>query len=85
MQHTRGPLAELGGAHRVDAVAHRDDSVEVVVVDAACHLAWALGSNYPEFPDSCLTLQLTGGEDVPEVLADGAYVDVEQLGHQALR
>ena len=35
----------------------------------------------PEFPDSCLTLQLTGGEDVPEVLADGAHVDVEQLGH----
>ena len=38
-QHAGGPLAELGGAHRVDAVAHRDDGVEVVVVDAACHLA----------------------------------------------
>ena len=38
-QYAGGPLAELGGAHRVDAVTDRDDGVEVVVVDAACHLA----------------------------------------------
>ena len=55
------------------------------MVDAACHLAQTLGPNYPEFPDSCLALQLAGGEDVPQVLADGAHVNIEQLGHQALR
>lgn len=55
------------------------------MVDAACHLAQTFGSNYPEFPDSCLALQLAGGEDVPQMLANGAHVDVEQLGHQALR
>ena len=33
--------------------AFGDGSV-LVVVDAAHHLAQALGSNYPEFPDSCL-------------------------------
>lgn len=39
MQHAGGPLAEPGSAHRVDAVAHRDDGVEIVVFDAARHLA----------------------------------------------
>ena len=41
--------------------------------------------NYPESPDSCLPLQLTGGEDVAQVLADGAHIDVEQLSHQLPR
>ncbi len=30
-------------------------------------------------------LQFTRGEDIPEVLADGAHIDIEQFGHQALR
>lgn len=38
-QHAGGPLSELGSTHRVDSVAHRDDGVEIVVGDAARHLA----------------------------------------------
>ena len=37
-----------------------------------------------EISGSCLALQLSGAVDVPEVLANGAHVDVEQLGHQTL-
>ena len=84
-QHLSGPLAELSGPHRVDPVTNRDDGIEVVVVDAARHLPGALGSNYPESPDSCLPLQLAGGKNVAQVLADGAHIDVEQLSHQLLR
>ena len=55
------------------------------MVDAARHLPGALGSNYPESPDSCLPLQLAGGKNVSQVLADGAHIDIEQLSHQLLR
>jgi len=48
-QHAGGPLAELGGAHRVDAVTDRDDGVEVVVLN---RVSLTVTCSYPEFPDN---------------------------------
>src|ERR1041385_872870 len=78
------PDAELRCLRAVDPVADRDDRIEVVEHNVARDLAAALGSNYPDFPESCLLDQLTTSENVAEMLADGADVDAEQLSHASL-
>lgn len=45
------------------AETDREDGVQVVVLDLPRHLPFALGSNYSEFPDSCLPTQFTFVED----------------------
>ena len=44
-QHAGVPPAEPGGAHRIDAVAHRNDGVEVVVGDPPTDLPLSLLAN----------------------------------------
>src|SRR5690606_19138066 len=44
----------------------------------------ALGSNYPEIPDSCRSLEFPLLIDVSEVFVDGAQVLLEQLGDLGL-
>ena len=78
------PDAELRGLRAVDPVADGDDGVEVVEGDVAGDLAAPLGSNDPDFPESCLLRELTAGEDVAQVFVDRANVDAEQLGHASL-
>ena len=80
------PLAELGAAAAANAVANRDDHLEVVVLDFARNLAIAFTSNYSELPNSCLAAgQLTVREDPLEVLVHRRHRDLEQLGDQRLR
>jgi hypothetical protein len=47
-------------------------------------VSFFFGLNYPEFPDSCFWLDFCGLKDVFQVLADGAHIHGEQLGHQLL-
>jgi hypothetical protein len=79
------PLTELCGAYGIDAVADRNDGVEVVEVHSPRNFPLALLLNYPEFPDSCLRHKLLTGKDISQMLADGAYIHCEQLCHQLLR
>ena len=67
------------------AVADGEDGGQAVVLDLAGDLARALGSNYPEFPDSCLPAQFALLEDVHQVLVDRPHVLLEQLRHERLR
>lgn len=67
-------------------------SAAVLPVTAQCslfctvlkNLASSFGSNHPDFPESCLLGQLTAAVIVAEMLAHGADVDTEQLGHASL-
>ena len=40
------PLAELCGTDGVDSIAHGDDGIEVIVIDAAPHITAALPANH---------------------------------------
>lgn len=53
-----GPDAKLGDATGVDAVAHRDNGVEVVVFDRTRYFPHTLLANYREVPGSCQLLEL---------------------------
>ena len=44
----------------------------------------ALGSSYPEFPDSCLPQQFAFTEDVLNMFVDGLHRFLKQVGHLAL-
>lgn len=46
-------LAELSGANGVHAIAHRDNRVQVVVLNLPRDLAKAFLANYPIISDSC--------------------------------
>jgi len=78
------PLAELGAAWAPDAVADGENGGEAVVLDVAGNLPRPLGSNYPEFPDSCLWAQFAFLENVHQVLVDRPDVFLEQLRDQRL-
>ena len=80
----RGPDPEARGLAAVDAVADRNDRVEIVEHDLARNLATSLASNSPNSLDSCCFAQLPGGEDLLEVIADRANVDAEELGELLL-
>jgi hypothetical protein len=60
-------------------ISHGQDGVEVVVVDEPFDFPCALAANDPEFPDGCRGVQLALGEDISQVLADGAGVPAKQL------
>jgi hypothetical protein len=49
------------------------------VVDEPFDFPCALAANDPEFPDGCRGVQLALGEDISQVLADGAGVPAKQL------
>jgi bifunctional N-acetylglucosamine-1-phosphate-uridyltransferase/glucosamine-1-phosphate-acetyltransferase GlmU-like protein len=46
------PLTKLRASLAAHAKPHSQDGLETVMADLAGHLAFALDSNYPEFPDS---------------------------------
>jgi len=77
-QDADGPLAELGGAGRVHPETDGDDGVEVVVLDRTGHLASTFQANYPEIPEGCRLREFAAGEDVLQVLTDGAHIHPEQ-------
>src|SRR5882672_2351546 len=83
-QHSRGPLAELHTALRVDAIPNRNNGVEVVVLDRSGDLALSFGLNYREILGSCRLAQLALREDILQVQADIVGGCIEQLGHLAL-
>jgi len=55
------------------------------VLDLSGDLPRALGSNYPEFPDSCLPTQFAFVEDIHQVLVDRPYILLEKLPDERLR
>jgi hypothetical protein len=60
-------LVPLRGLRRLDAVAGRDDDVEVVAsVVSAC----AVGSSCPDIPDNCVFLKFPVFEHVANAFAD---------------
>jgi hypothetical protein len=61
------------------------DGVQVVVFDLPRHLPFALDSNHPEFPDSCLPAQFSLVENIDQVLIDRSHILVEQLSDERLR
>lgn len=79
-QGARGPLAELCALFGVDAVAHREKSVEVIVLDRSRDVSL----NTPEFPECCFTLKLLIFVDILQVLVNRAHILVEQLCHLPL-
>src|SRR5665647_1534527 len=85
VQARGGPLAELRTPMAADAETHRDDRVQIVVLHLAADLTCTLLPNYPEFPDSCLPVQLAFLENVHQVLIDRTNVLLEQLRDERLR
>jgi hypothetical protein len=74
------PDAELGPAPGVDAVADREDHVEVVEVDLALDLSDTLPLNCCISCNSCGGIELSRGEDPTQVPGDDGLVPLEQLG-----
>ena len=54
------------------------------MIDVPGYFPLALGTNYPEFPDSCRGIELVLREDVLQVLVDGSKVSVVELSNQGL-
>ena len=81
IEHPRGPLAELGGPQRVDAVPDRDNGVQIVVFGS---VAFAVGGSCQEILDNCLRVQLAGRENSLQVEADVLLAAIEQRGHGLL-
>jgi hypothetical protein len=68
-----------------DAVTHGKDGLQSAVLHLAGHLARALQTNCPEFPESCLPAQFALLEDVDQVLVDRPHILLEQLRNECLR
>jgi len=83
-QGARRPDAELRAALGVDAVADRNDGVEVVEPELTLDLPSALGSNYRGILGSCRLVQLPFEIDVLEVQADVVDGSTKQIGHLLL-
>ena len=79
------PNAKLRAAMRSDAVANGQNGVEVVVIDSAGNVAISLGLNSSEFPNSCRRIEFAVVENTFEMLIDGRYENLEQVGDQPLR
>ena len=58
LQPSGGPLPELRPAGPSHAVADGENGGQAVVLDRARHIALTLGSNYSDFPNSCLRRNL---------------------------
>jgi hypothetical protein len=78
-QRPRRPNAKLRRLRAVDAVADRDDGVEVVEVDFAGNLPFSLGLNSPDFPESCPFRQLARLVNVAQMLTYRPHIDPKQL------
>jgi hypothetical protein len=79
-----GPLAKLHATLGFDAVADRDDDIEVVMIHIPVDLPLPLLLNYPEFPDSWFFAKFLFSIDVFNVLVDDANIFGEQFSHLAL-
>jgi len=73
------PDAELRAAMGFDAVANRDDDVEVIEINVACNLRFSFGLNYPEFPDSWGFFEFALLIDVLDMLIDRANILLKQI------
>lgn len=59
-ENAGSPPSKVNASRRMHPIADRDDSIEIVVLDASSDIARAFTSNYPEIPDGCLTFELVG-------------------------
>jgi hypothetical protein len=78
------PTTELDAPRRSYTIAYGYDGVEIVVVDIAGDLTSAFNSNYPEFPDSCLSLELLFFIDILEMLAYCPDILLVQFSYEGL-
>jgi len=81
-QNLGGPLAELGGPNRIDPVTHRYDGVQIIELNIPGNFTFALSLNYPEFPNSCPTTNLTLFINIFQMLIYGANIHIKKLCHQ---
>lgn len=56
----RRPDAKFGALLRFDAIADRNNDVEIAVFDVLSHLSCTFLANYPKIPDSCLFIPFAG-------------------------
>ena len=55
------------------------------MIDSAGNVAISLGLNSSEFPNSCRRIEFAVVENTFEMLIDGRYENLEQVGDQPLR
>ena len=63
-KHAGDPLAELGGKNDVHAIAHANDSVEIVELKCSIDISISFASNYRDFLGSCLFFEFFALIDV---------------------
>ena len=78
------PNTEIGGLAGVDAVADRDDGVEIVDIDGTGDGAGAFGGNLFHFGTSSRFFELPFLVDFFEMFGDSLRIDVEQFGDLSL-
>src|SRR5699024_5028841 len=83
-QNPSGPLPEAGRTCGIDAVADRDNGIQIVMLQQAFDLSFAFESNYREILGSCHFVQFSIPEDVFQVKADAVRGRGEQFCHLAL-
>jgi hypothetical protein len=79
------PLAELRAASAAHAEADREYGLEVVMLHVAINLPSALLSNYPEFPNSCLSVRFRLSENIHQMLVNRMHIFLKKFSHQRLR
>ena len=81
LQARRGPLAETGGCDRLDAVAERDDHVEVI---EGHHIVFTVSGSCSEFPNNLIFFQFPLGKNMLDMLADIGFTGLVQVAELRL-
>lgn len=85
LQHAGRPLPELDAPLRIDAVAERDDDIQIEVFQVADDVASALAANCSNFSNSWTGVQFAAAEDVPQVVGNTGLHDPEQYAQLRVR
>lgn len=83
-KHAGDPLAELGGTNDVHAIAHANDSVEIVELKCSVDISISFASNYRDFLGSCLFFEFFALIDVLQMKPNVICRTIEQHPHGLL-
>jgi len=73
-----GPLAELNCPSGIDVKSDGDDGVEIIMINTSGYFACSFNLNYPEFPDSCLTVLLSCFVKISQMLIYCSDINIEE-------